>query len=305
MAKSVTRTSGISAEQRWRQYELERQAAREILASARADRILVTQRAYDRLYREAPWHTDLQASPETRNARAQRLASLLTRHVRRAKRVLELGCGRGELLTLLADRYPEVSFTGLDASIEKLHSQQQGALANLDFRIGDAVEPSEEPHAFDLIVSSQVLEHLHPDDVPLHLHSVLRLLAPGGTFAIATPNRYTGPHDVSAFFSATPSGTHLKEWTIAELRGELRRAGFSRVMTDVPLVAHMRRFTSIPGDVLLMPASAKAVIERIGCIAPRGSWRRKLFLLARMDNILLYASADARPQIRASNDHLS
>lgn len=293
MSKSATRASTISAEQRRQQYELERQAAREILASTRADRTLVTQQAYDRLYREAPWHVDLQASPGVRVVRAQRLASLLTRHVQRAKRVLELGSGRGELLTLLAERYQAVSFTGLDVSIEKLNSQQRGSLPNLIFRIGDAVEPHEEPHSFDLVISSQVLEHLHPDDVPLHLHSVLGLLAPGGVFALATPNRYTGPHDASAFFSATPCGTHLKEWTVAELRGELRRAGFSRVMTDVPLVAHMRRFTSIPGDVLLMPASAKAATERIGCIVPRGSWRRSLFLLARMDNILLLASAGA------------
>jgi SAM-dependent methyltransferase len=285
-------TSPISTEQRRQQYELERRAAREILESTRADRIVTTQRVYDRLYREAPWHPDLQASPEMRLARVERHASLFAHHVRRARHVLELGCGSGELLNYLAERYENVSFTGVDISVEKMNSSQRDRLSNLVIRTGDAIEPHEDPHRFDLVISSQVLEHFHPDDVPLHLRSVYGLLAPGGVFVLDTPNRYTGPHDVSAYFSTTPSGTHLKEWTVAELRDELHLAGFSRVMTDVPILAHLRRLLPISGDALLMPAHAKAVTERIGCIVPRGSLRTMLFRIARMDNIMLYASAD-------------
>jgi trans-aconitate methyltransferase len=277
--------------QRRQQFELEQRAAREILASSRAERGEVTRIAYDRLYREAPWHPALQLSAASRQARAHRHASLLARHVARARMVLEVGCGSGHLLTYLAQRYPAVSFVGLDISVEKLNNGERAALANLRFQAGDCVEPAVAPGSFDLVISSQVLEHFHPDDVATHLCAVRQVLAPGGTLELDTPNRWTGPHDVSAYFAPVACGTHLKEWTFAELHDALRSAGFARVWTDVPVVAQLQKVLPlpIPGDALLMPARAKVALESGLRLLPGRPVRRGVFRLARMTNNMLYA----------------
>ncbi|HLY32762.1 MAG TPA: class I SAM-dependent methyltransferase [Ktedonobacterales bacterium] len=286
----MSRTADMTQEQRKRQYELEQQARREILASSPAERSEVTQKAYDRLYSNAPWHSSLRATPESRAARVKRQATLLTQHVARAKRVLEVGCGRGDLLTYLAQRFPGVEFTGIDISEVKIDHVERAKTPNLTFLAGDCVEPPAPQHTYDLIISSQVLEHFHPDDTPKHLHAVCQLLAPGGTYEMDTPHRYTGPHDVSKFFTREASGTHLKEWTFAELSQALRAAGFTRIETDVPFVAHLRRILPVPGDAVLMPVGVKVALEQVLRYIPGWRLRRAVFRMARMDNMLLYAS---------------
>jgi SAM-dependent methyltransferase len=279
----------ITPEQRRQQYALEQRARQEIMTSERITRGEVTRIAYDRLYQEAPWHPDLTATRATRMARTRRQATLLKRHVARARRVLEIGCGSGDLIRYLAARFPSVAFTGVDISATKLTHGDEQTPSHLQFLSGDCVEPMGIGTGYDLVISSQLLEHFHPDDAPAHLRAVRLLLRPGGTFELDTPNRYTGPHDVSAFFTREATGTHLKEWTFAELHRALKAAGFWRVRTDTPVLAHLRRIAAIPGDAVLMPIGIKVALESLLGRLPRGKLRRGAFRAARMDNIVIYA----------------
>jgi hypothetical protein len=54
------------------------------------------------------------------------------------------------------------------------------------------------------------------------------VLKPGGTYFCITPNRLSGPHDVSRDFDDEATGLHLREYTATELGRILRDAGFSR-----------------------------------------------------------------------------
>ncbi len=81
----------------------------------------------------------------------------------------------------------------------------------------------------DLAFSYQFLEHIHPDEVPDHFRLVHNALRPGGRYILDTPHRFSGPHDISRYFSDTPDGFHLKEWTHRELAQVARDTGFSRV----------------------------------------------------------------------------
>ncbi len=58
-------------------------------------------------------------------------------------------------------------------------------------------------------------------------------LAPGGVYICITPNRLTGPHDVSKFFDETAAGFHLKEYTNTELITLFKKVGFSKIKTHV------------------------------------------------------------------------
>ena len=61
------------------------------------------------------------------------------------------------------------------------------------------------------------MEHLHPDDALEQLQNIYSALVPGGIYLCITPNRLSGPQDVSRDFDMVATGFHLKEYTISEL----------------------------------------------------------------------------------------
>jgi hypothetical protein len=77
------------------------------------------------------------------------------------------------------------------------------------------------------------MEHLHPDDSVRQLRNVFRALKRGGTYLCITPNRLSGPHDVSREFDATATGLHLKEYTVTELDALFREVGFSKTRVSL------------------------------------------------------------------------
>jgi SAM-dependent methyltransferase len=60
------------------------------------------------------------------------------------------------------------------------------------------------------------------------LRNIFRALKPNGVYLCFTPNRLSGPHDVSRDFDAVATGLHLKEYTVTELDKIFRQTGFSR-----------------------------------------------------------------------------
>ena len=77
------------------------------------------------------------------------------------------------------------------------------------------------------------MEHLHPDDSRDQLQNIYGALEPGGKYICITPNRLTGPHDVSKFFDDVATGFHLKEYTLGELSTLFARIGFSELTAYV------------------------------------------------------------------------
>jgi len=70
------------------------------------------------------------------------------------------------------------------------------------------------------------MEHLHPDDVIEQLEQVFKALKPGGEYLCITPNRLSGPHDISKYFDQEATGFHLKEYTISEIDALFKKTGF-------------------------------------------------------------------------------
>jgi 2-polyprenyl-6-hydroxyphenyl methylase/3-demethylubiquinone-9 3-methyltransferase len=104
------------------------------------------------------------------------------------KSILDIGCGGGILTEEFAKRGGHV--TGIDSSYQSLVQAKAHARENeleIDYRVGNASALSFPDHAFDIVVASEVLEHIGNLDTALW--EMARVLKPGGLFLFDTPNR--------------------------------------------------------------------------------------------------------------------
>jgi SAM-dependent methyltransferase len=277
-------------ERRWKQYELEKELAARILASVPENRLEVTSQCYDLLTRSLGDFEGSVETPRQRSRRLRILRSLYEPLVSRASNVLELGCGDGALSTFLARTYPGIQITGTDVSTESIADAAAQVPSNLRFLSMPAYPAPLRDGSFDLVLSSQMVEHLHPGDVPVHLREVHRLLRPHGIYAFDTPNRITGPHDVSQFFGEPVArGLHLREWTFEEMRDLLREAGFGQCTSDIPIWGVLHQRGLAPGSHPTVPVQTKIWTERaVGQVKSRRA-RALAGQLLRVSNMVFYA----------------
>lgn len=102
-----------------------------------------------------------------------------------ARRVLELGCGTGNLSLRLADRWPRAHITVVDAAAEMIEVTRERLAAAHPHTPVELVRERFEalalpPAHFDVVTSSISLHHV-VDKAPVYA-AVFAALAPGGTF---------------------------------------------------------------------------------------------------------------------------
>jgi trans-aconitate 2-methyltransferase len=105
------------------------------------------------------------------------------------RRVVDLGCGAGNVTRFLRERWPQADLVGVDSSAEMLDEARalEGKVHRLRFVQGELASftPAERP---DLIVSNAAL-HWVDDHEPL-LDRLAARLAPGGTLAVQLPANF-------------------------------------------------------------------------------------------------------------------
>jgi trans-aconitate 2-methyltransferase len=107
----------------------------------------------------------------------------------RARRIVDLGCGPGEITEMLAARWPEAETVGLDSSLDMLKKARalNGRARYVD---GDVAAWSPDPKV-DLLFSNACLQWL-PDHERL-FPRLVEQVTKGGTIAIQMPHNHDQP----------------------------------------------------------------------------------------------------------------
>lgn len=105
--------------------------------------------------------------------------------IRPKMRVVDLGCGTGELTRRLADSLPESDVLGLDSSAQMLERTQEYARPGLRFEAGDQADLDGE---WDLIISNAALQW--SEDHEKLIPRLFSRLAPGGQLTAQVPSNH-------------------------------------------------------------------------------------------------------------------
>ncbi len=155
----------------------------------------------------------------------QRIESVVTVITRAgAQRVLDLGCGSGQLIAALLKQGSVRQVTGLDvshraleAAVRRLHLDQMSARARARVELlhGSLTYTDGRLRDFDAAAVVEVIEHLDPPRLAAFERTVFGHAQPG-LIVLTTPNA-----EYNALFEKLPAGTlrhadHRFEWTRAE-----------------------------------------------------------------------------------------
>lgn len=156
------------------------------------------------------------------------------RLVRPGGRLLDVGCGRGAVASLLSERFDEVH--GVDADEEALATAAERGVGVARADLDREPLPFADGY-FDAVVSLDVIEHVL--DPATFVRELARVLRPGGKVYLATPNvRFLGYLRtllLKGRFPLTSSdprgwqGGHIHFFTNADLEALLRESGFEAV----------------------------------------------------------------------------
>lgn len=239
-----------------RHYEIERALAQRLRSANREERLKLYPEVYDELYREVPF---LKTNPSTIDQKHLRATlRLLKRFLGQDKTFLEIGAGNLAVSREVAKHVNHVY--ALDVSKE--FATALGPIPdNIRLIISDGISVPIPAKSVDIAYSSQLMEHLHPDDAKEQLKNIYASLKPGGAYVCNTPHRWSGPHDISGFFDDEATGFHLKEYTNGELAFLLKEAGFKQVYS----------LTGAKGYVIPLPLPLIEAAEGLLSLLPRNT----------------------------------
>ncbi len=104
--------------------------------------------------------------------------------------VVDLGCGPGNLTTMLRERWPAADIRGLDSSPEMI-AQARSVDPSILFDVADLRSWAGEAEPVDVLVSNATLQWL-PDHLDL-LPALVERVTPGGWFAFQVPGNFEEP----------------------------------------------------------------------------------------------------------------
>jgi trans-aconitate 2-methyltransferase len=187
-------------------------------------------------------------------------------------RVVDLGCGPGQLTASLAQRWPSAFVTGVDSSPEMIERATEHSSERVAFQIGD-LQAWQPDQPVDVIISNATLQWV--PDHRLLLPKLVGALAPDGWLAFQVPGNFDAP-------------SHALLYELAE------RADYAPHLAEVQI----RRPAAADPETYL------ADLARMGCTV--NAWETTyLHVLRGPDAVFRWiSSTGARPILQALPDEL-
>jgi 2-polyprenyl-3-methyl-5-hydroxy-6-metoxy-1,4-benzoquinol methylase len=219
-------------------YEIEKEIARKLRESTGEERKNLYTASYDELLQKVTHHPCLtnKNSEVEKRRRVEKETRNLQPFLKKDSVFLEVGPGDCAISCKVAETVKKVYAIDVSREITK----NLDAPPNFELILSDGSTINVAAESVDVAYSNQLMEHLHPEDASEQLRNIFRALKPGGVYFCSTPNRLTGPHDISRDFDAVATGLHLKEYTVTDLDKLFRETGFSK--TKVYLRFGEKRF---------------------------------------------------------------
>jgi SAM-dependent methyltransferase len=170
------------------------------------------------------------------------------------KRILEIGSGRGALVSKLREMGHDAMGTEVNPEYMAYAKDEYG-VELVTISTATTALPFEDKD-FDLVVSFDVFEHI--PKTKEHVAEVKRVLKSGGSYLVCTPNKWTNiPFEILK----EKSLTKYKEYHCAlhnywQIQERFHKAGFTTRFIEVPLVTpyfveKIRKYLGAPGVLLV------------------------------------------------------
>lgn len=226
-----------TSEQIREHYEIERRLADKLRSASKQERSHLYTQVYDELFISVPHHPQLLKKQQAKiiDGSANVYLALLKKLLSPKMIFMEIGPGDCRISFAVAKFVKKVY--GIDVSSEI--TKRDDKPVNFELIVSDGASIAVPSNSVDVAFSNQLMEHLHPDDADEQLKNIYKSLNIGSLYLCITPNRLSGPHDVSQYFDNEARGLHLKEYTTRELAEKMLGIGFSRIRTFVVIKGHV------------------------------------------------------------------
>jgi len=257
---------------------LEKSLTRELLSSTHENRRTVFERCYTKLYSELPWLNEYVGRADTTPIET-RFKTWLKLVGDPPKRIYEVGSGKGELISYLSEKGHYCVATEITEERGLRRESDNLVWSSTD---GTHLDQYTDSNYYDIVISNQVIEHLHPEDIGEHFKGVHSILKENGVYILNTPHKYLGPSDLSKIFDyKEPICMHLKEYTLNELKKHMEKAGFKKIKSIIFTPIKIMSKTGLYVNPIQSEAYFKYLLnlEKIIYKLPREVRRLSIFLL--------------------------
>lgn len=152
------------------------------------------------------------------------------------KRILDFGCGRGDLLAQLFERgLPAAGLEFATGAADEATTRFRTQPLFQGVELAESLPSGLADATFDVVFLVEVIEHLLDDELPETLAEIRRVLAPGGHLVLTTPNE----EELAASTVQCPDcGARFHQWqhqrsfSVGTLSALLADHGFTTVRAE-------------------------------------------------------------------------